>query len=101
MRLMYFEGGGGDSCEWFTVQPDGSRALINAPNSPIKAFRAVTIQPPPTLSIAREGNQIILTFTGTLQQADNVTGPYTDVAGATSPYRVNITPGAKFYRARN
>ena len=101
MRLMYFEGGGGDNCEWFTVQPDGSRALINAPNSPIKAFRAVTIQPPPTLSIAREGNQIILTFTGTLQQADNVTGPYTDVAGATSPYRVNITPGAKFYRARN
>ena len=103
LRLMYFEGGGGDNCEWFSVLPDGTRVLINDPNNPnsLKAYRAVTVQPPPTLSIARDGNDIILTFSGTLQQADNVTGPYTDVPGATSPYRVTISPGAKFYRARN
>lgn len=103
LRLMYFEGGGGDNCEWFSVLPDGTRVLINDPTNPnsIKAFRAVTVQPPPTLSIARQGNDIILTFTGTLQQADSVTGPYTDVPGATSPHRVTIAPGAKFYRARN
>jgi hypothetical protein len=102
LRLMYFEGGGGDNCEWFSMLPDGTRALLNDPNNPnaLRTYRAVTVQPPPTLSIARQGNDIILTFTGTLQQADAVTGPYTDVAGATSPYRVTITPGAKFYRAR-
>ncbi|MCS7089881.1 MAG: PA domain-containing protein [Verrucomicrobiota bacterium] len=103
LRLMYFEGGGGDNCEWFSVLPDGTRVLINDPANPnsLKAYRAVTVQPPPTLSIARQGNEIILTFTGTLQEADQVTGTYRDVAGATSPHRVTITPGAKFYRARN
>ncbi|HTI68537.1 MAG TPA: LamG-like jellyroll fold domain-containing protein [Candidatus Limnocylindria bacterium] len=34
----------------------------------------------------------------TLQSADVVTGPYTDVAGATSPYSVPATAAQKYYR---
>ena len=33
-----------------------------------------------------------------LQSADSVEGPYTDVAGATSPYSVSIQKAAKYYR---
>jgi hypothetical protein len=35
-----------------------------------------------------------------LQSADVVTGPYTDVVGAASPYSVSVLKSAKFYRYR-
>jgi len=28
-RLLWFEGGGGANVEWFTINADGSRALVN------------------------------------------------------------------------
>ncbi len=38
---------------------------------------------------------------GTLQSADDVTGPWTDVLGATSPYAVATSAARRFYRVRN
>jgi hypothetical protein len=38
---------------------------------------------------------------GTLQSADDVTGPWTDVPGATSPYAVAVSAARKFYRVQN
>jgi Concanavalin A-like lectin/glucanases superfamily len=35
-----------------------------------------------------------------LQSADSVTGPYTDLPGAASPYNVSVQQTAKFYRYR-
>ena len=56
---------------------------------------------PFSLSATRSGNNLILSWTvGVLQQADVVTGPYTDVAGATSPRTVAPTATKKFYRLR-
>ena len=47
------------------------------------------------------GGSLKLTWDpGVLQQADSVTGPYTDVAGATSPYTVAATAAKKFYKLR-
>ena len=54
-----------------------------------------------TISIKREGSDVVITFTGTLQSADVVTEPYTDVAGATNPRKV--TSGAtaqKYWRTK-
>lgn len=55
-----------------------------------------------TLSVQKVGNQVQLTWlSGTLQSADDVTGPYTDVTPtATSPYSVSPTATKKFYRLR-
>jgi hypothetical protein len=36
---------------------------------------------------------------GTLQEADEVTGPYSDVSG-TSPFTVNPSVAKKFFRVR-
>jgi len=36
----------------------------------------------------------------TLQSADSVSGPYTDVTGAGSPYSVSVLKAAKYYRYR-
>ncbi len=54
---------------------------------------------PPSLSATRTATGLTITFTGKLQSADSVTGPYTDVAGATSPANVTATGAGKFFRA--
>ncbi|MBI4659348.1 MAG: immunoglobulin domain-containing protein [Verrucomicrobia bacterium] len=54
----------------------------------------------PTVKAERTATGLKLTFTGALQSADSVAGPWTDVANATSPLDVTAAPGAKFYRAK-
>jgi len=53
-----------------------------------------------SISIARSATGVTITFEGTLQQADSVTGPFSDVAGATSPADLPVSGSAKFYRSR-
>ena len=53
----------------------------------------------PTVSIANDGGNVAIEFEGTLQSADSVTGPYSDVAGASSPFNVTADAPQKFYRA--
>jgi hypothetical protein len=54
----------------------------------------------PTVSIAVDSTgKAVLTYTGTLQSAAAISGPFSNVAGATSPY--TIAPGSTlFYRAQ-
>ena len=53
----------------------------------------------PKVSIAPNGTgSVTVTWNGTLQSASAVTGPYTNVTGA-SPLTVSTTGPAKFYRA--
>jgi hypothetical protein len=60
----------------------------------------VTILIPPTISVQVNGNQMQLSWPrGTLQEADNVTGPYLDVT-TISPITVDLTEFRKFYRIR-
>lgn len=55
----------------------------------------------PTVVVARQGATAVITYTGVLQGAELVQGPYTDVAGATSPYTIPAgTTPARFYRTR-
>ncbi len=54
----------------------------------------------PTITVQRSGANVVLTWTGVLQSADRVEGPYTDVSGASSPLTVPASGSAKFYRAR-
>jgi hypothetical protein len=61
----------------------------------------VVVYPRPTMSAQFSGGQLQLTWPrGNLQQADNVTGPYTDVPNATSPYTITPTGLRKFFRIR-
>jgi hypothetical protein len=53
---------------------------------------------PPTLSMTRTGNSIVLTFEGTLQQTDTLNGTWSNVSGG-SPITVSSATGTKFYRA--
>ncbi|HEY5909336.1 MAG TPA: LamG domain-containing protein, partial [Verrucomicrobiae bacterium] len=54
----------------------------------------------PTISLVLSGNELVITYTGTLVSSTNAAGPYTPEPGATpSPYRVTPTESQKFYRA--
>jgi hypothetical protein len=97
-RLMYYQSNGGASLEWFIVNPDGTRTLVNAPDG-IPAYYQRSAVPATTLAITRTSNGVSITFTGTLQSADSVTGTWTDVPG-TSPLTVPTTGTMKFYRSR-
>jgi hypothetical protein len=62
----------------------------------------VVVYPRPTMSIQFSGGQLQLAWPrGVLQEADNVSGPYTDVTNATSPYTITPTASRKFFRIRN
>jgi len=112
-----------DSGSWFTIGQDPS-GLYAEPGSgdiddlgvwhkaltPLEAaslFMAGSVNhlsfvsAPVTLSIAKVGSAVKLTWVaGILQSADTVTGPYTDVAGASSPYTVAASAAKKFYRVK-
>jgi len=66
---------------------------------PLSAFPAAP--KPAGVSIARSANGVSITYTGTLQSADSVSGPWTDVAGATSPYGTAASGAQKYFRSRN
>jgi hypothetical protein len=53
----------------------------------------------PAITISRTATGITITFDGTLQSATSVTGPFTNVTGAASPYTASPEGEARFYRA--
>ena len=54
------------------------------------------------LEVSASGGNVVLTWGGPaiLTSATSVTGPFTDVLGATSPYNVTPTGSGKYYRLR-
>lgn len=65
----------------------------------IEIYKAAPVATAPKLAISSAGGKVTLTFEGTLQGADTVTGPWTDIAGA-SPQSITPTAAMKFYRAK-
>lgn len=52
------------------------------------------------ISIARSAGGVTITFEGTLQSSDSVTGPFTDVAGASSPANIPLSGSTQFFRTQ-
>jgi hypothetical protein len=104
-RLLYFEGGGGANVEWFTVNNDGSRALLNgAQSGALKTFRARSVSEPGVgggsiQGISLTAGKVVITFTGTLKSTATVNGAFAPVAGAVSPFEVTPEAAQQFYRA--
>ncbi len=65
-------------------------------------FDIVAAEEAARLTIVRSAEGIVInwTGTGTLEEAGAVTGPWTTVAGAASPFTVTPTAQQKFYRLR-
>ena len=105
VQVVYKEGGGGDYAQvaWRKSDDDTPAAdLLPIPGQYVSAAMDLPAPPPivdpPTVSIAREGTDVTVTWDrGVLQTAPAATGPWTDSA-ATSPLSEPATDAAKFYR---
>jgi hypothetical protein len=56
--------------------------------------------PRPTMTVSSvNGTNVVMTWSGsyTLQSSANAEGPYVDVAGATSPYTINVTAAPQMF----
>ena len=69
---------------------------------PLEAPMALAISDTLTISATVSGGSAVLRWSseGTLQTATAVKGPWTDVAGATSPYSISKTNAPGFFRVR-
>ena len=72
------------------------RAAINA----IQLVAPASSSPPPQLSLQKTATGVSITYTGTLLSAPAVTGPWTAVSGATSPYAATASSGQSFFKAQ-
>ncbi len=104
MQLIYFKsqlGGGG--VELYSIsQTSGAQVLLNDPHTAGSVpVYYLAVAAAPKLNISKTGNQAVLTWTDatySLQSAPAVTGPYTIISNATSPYAYTITGAQRFFR---
>jgi hypothetical protein len=82
--------------------------LMNSATDPdsVRAYRAGTLINSATVTTPvtaqRSGNNLLVTYTGMLQWADELRGPWHDYADASqSPVTIALAPGAKFFRSRS
>jgi len=86
----------------FAIRPNSLETT--ADNFTISRFTVQVVNAAPTpapLNIAAAGNNVTLTWTNSqfsLQAAPTVTGTYTNIPGATSPYTVPTSGAARFFR---
>jgi hypothetical protein len=99
LRLVAGQEGGNASLEWYLVNGDGSKILLNDSTSPVKTFRAVAALMqfnPPTFA----NGKVTISWTGggTLQETTNLGGTWGNSANQANPQ--SVTPGgqAKFFR---
>ncbi len=83
---------------------NGRLYALNSNNGLVAyTITAGSVTPGP-IAVALNGDKVTLTWTGpgTLQAASEVDGTFTDVAGAASPYEVQVnTATRQFYRLKN
>jgi hypothetical protein len=78
----------------------GGFGFSGTPRAPLNAIQLVAIEPEgPTVSIERTATGLSVSFTGTLESADIITGPWSEV-NSPSPLAVTPTGSAKFYRSK-
>jgi len=76
--------------------PDGASSTF-----PARILSSGEIVPDRFLAARKASNNLMIEWSsGTLQSATNVTGPYQDVSGATSPYTGPFTGPERFFRLK-
>jgi hypothetical protein len=106
LRLVYFQGGGGGNCEFFSVTGTNrvlinDRTSTNGPGPGGSGLRAWYPRLSLIVTIGPGAGQLTITFDGILQSAPAVTGPYTDVPGSpSSPYTFTPSASQQFFRSR-
>ncbi len=93
------------SGQWTSLAPitNGQCTVtVAAASAAILQIVPAPTPPPGTITITNLGNhQLQLNWNqGTLQNAPNLAGPYSDLPGATQPYTISPTDTQRFFRVR-
>ncbi|HEY3762887.1 MAG TPA: hypothetical protein VGN23_14170 [Verrucomicrobiae bacterium] len=105
MQLIFFKSqftGGG--VQLYSIdRTSGIRILLNDTNNvnSIPVYQALTTVLPIPLTFQRSGTNLVFLWGNpafSLQSAPQVTGTYTNMSGATSPYTNQINGGQQFFR---
>jgi len=56
--------------------------------------------PGPPIQVSRSGDSLVITYSGILESADQLPGPWQEVQGAGSPWTVPLAGSQKLYRSR-
>lgn len=105
LRLIAGQGDGNANLEWFTIQPDGTRILVNdvSNTSALRTFRART-QAAQTaqLSVAKANGGITISWTGsgTLEETTTLSTNWASSASQANPQTIATTGNAKYFRIR-
>jgi hypothetical protein len=104
-RLVAGQESGAANLEWFSIQPDGTRILLNDGFEPaaLRAFRARTFVALPELDMPTvTGSNVNISWSGagTLEQAGLLNGPWNPAPSQANPQSVPATEAAAFYRIR-
>ncbi len=104
LDIRYKEGGGGDFVQ-VAVKIDTDATDPNTLPPVPGSMLALPVDPSMivqdvVLGISLSGDQVTIVWdgSGTLQEADDPAGPWSDVTGATSPYTVTASAAHKYYR---
>ncbi|MBX3747790.1 MAG: fibronectin type III domain-containing protein [Verrucomicrobiae bacterium] len=103
LLFLVKEGGGGDwgQVAWRREGDTTPAASLTALSAHVYWYGPPVVQEIAIDSIALQGGNVVITYaTGTLQSAPAVTGPWTDVAGASSPYSTAPTGDGTYFRVR-
>jgi hypothetical protein len=104
MRLVAGHDSGASNLEWYSVQLDGTKILINdtSNTSALLAFRSRTsASERPTFNpVVLSNGNITLSWTGsgTLQESTSLDGGWVNSANQTNGQTVPATGPVKFYR---
>ncbi len=105
VRLLYYQGGGDGSIEFFTYGANNTKIPVNDRNNPnsIKAYYALKAATVPTidLTVLPDGS-VRLTYTGRLESTSSLSpADWRPVDGATSPADIMPADPQRYYRAVN
>ena len=94
------EGGGGDWAQVaMRMEGDTTAAGDLTPITTYSFWYGPKVVTNPGLSYGRDGDNIVLTYDGIIEEADDAAGPYTAIQGATSPHTVAPSGAMKYYRS--
>jgi hypothetical protein len=108
IRAIWFAGVGDASLEWATTAQNERWLINDSDGNALKSFSTrsgipVDVDPDKISgfisSLIIEKGNVVIEYTGTLKSSENVTGPYTVVNGATSPYSIEPSKAVEFYIA--
>jgi len=106
LRLIWQNGGGGFSVEWWSQDSGGGAHLVGNGIDPsaLKAYRARTVTggAPHLGTIVSVGNSVVVSWTGIgeLQRAGDVAGPYYRTPNQDNPQTNSVSNAQVFYRVR-